>query len=330
MAERDEPRTAGRPDPELELLRLAGPRPAVPGGREARVREAVRAHWRGTVDGRRRRRRVWIAATLAAAALVAVGVLLPHLRHAPPLPVGIVEVVAGQALVDTGRGSVGAAAGLELVARAIVDTGEGGRVALRLGAASVRLDESTRVVVVSGTRIALEQGGVYIDADGPSHRPMLTVATAIADVVEVGTQFEVRMVGERVRVRVREGAAEVRRGGPLRAVSAGEEVSLGRDGRLRVGRIASDDPAWNWVLAVAPPFRLEGSTAASFLRWAARESGHTLRFADREVAAAAESIVLHGDATGVPPDQAPAAILPTCGLVHRLEDRTLVVGRPAN
>jgi ferric-dicitrate binding protein FerR (iron transport regulator) len=288
----------------------------------------VRAHWRETVDGRRRRRLAWLALPLAAAALIALVIRLPLRRPAPPALLGAVEVVTGQAHVGTSAGEVAAVTGMDLPEGATVTTDDRGRVALRLGSASVRLDASSRVVLASSSRLALERGAVYLDAQAPMTGGGLTVGTAFADVLEIGTQFEVRLLDDRLRVRVREGAVSLLRGDPVHALAAGDEAWLARDGTLQVGRIAPDDRAWEWVLAVAPPFRLEGSSAASFLRWTARETGLALRWASPEVAAAAESIVLHGDTTGVPPDQAPAAVLPTCGLAHRLDNGTLVVSRP--
>jgi ferric-dicitrate binding protein FerR (iron transport regulator) len=327
MAERDEPRGPRRPDADLELLRLAGPRPSVPPEREERVRQAVRAYWHEAVHGRRRRRMVWLAVPLAAAALIALVILLPQPRPAPPALLGAVEVVTGQARIGTPAGDAAASVGMELTEGTAVTTDDRGRVALRLGTASVRLDASSRVVLASSTRLSLERGAIYVDAQVPTAGGGLTIGTPLADVLELGTQFEVRLLDDHIRVRVREGAVSLLRGNPVHTLAAGEEASLARDGTLQIGRFAGDDLAWQWVLAVAPPFLLEGSSAASFLRWSARETGLDLRWASPEVAAAAESIVLHGDATGVPPDQAPAAVLPTCGLAHRLDNGMLVVSR---
>jgi ferric-dicitrate binding protein FerR (iron transport regulator) len=327
MAERDEPRGPRRPDADLALLRLAGPRPAVPREREERVRTAVRAHWRARVNGPRPPRLAWLAVPLAAAALIALVILLPQRRPAPPVLLGAIEVVTGPVRVETTAGIAPAVVGMGLPEGAAIGTGADGRVALRLGTVSVRLDSASRVMLASSARLALEHGAVYLDADSPAARGGLTVSTPLADVLETGTQFEVRLLDDRLRVRVREGSVVLQRGNPLHTLAAGEEASLARDGTLKVGPVAGSDPAWQWVLAVAPPFRLEGSSAASFLRWTARESGLALRWASPEVAAAAESIVLHGDATGVPPDRAPAVVLPTCGLAHRVDDGTLLVSR---
>src|SRR3972149_6417489 len=78
------------------LLRLAGPRPAVPPERHRRVHDAVRSHWRQSLPGRRRRRlAVWIAGPLAAAAAVLLFIGL-----------GLRNGVAGEIRVEVVRGSV--------------------------------------------------------------------------------------------------------------------------------------------------------------------------------------------------------------------------------
>ena len=59
----------------------------------------------------------------------------------------------------------------------------------------------------------------------------------------------------------------------------------------------------------------------------AREGGWTLRFADAAAARLAGEAVLRGTVAGLTPEQALAAVLPTCGLAHRFEGGDLVVGR---
>ena len=46
-------------------------------------------------------------------------------------------------------------------------------------------------------------------------------------------------------------------------------------------------------------------------------------FTDRELEARSSAIELHGSIAGLTPDQAPAAVLPTCGLSHRLQGGVL-------
>jgi hypothetical protein len=89
--------------------------------------------------------------------------------------------------------------------------------------------------------------------------------------------------------------------------------------------VAIQGPQWDWILEAAPPFELDGSTLAAFLAWVEREDGRPVRFADPALEARAATTILHGSAAGLRPDQALAAILPTCGLRHRIEGETFLI-----
>jgi len=328
MDERENHLTPEEPedDAALRLLRLAGQRQPVPPERESRVRAAVRAQWRRGLIARRRQRWLWAAVPLAAAALVvlAVGGLLR--RGAPGVVVASVDAVVGRVRVDAPVAAAEPVVGTVLRAGSVVESGDDGRIALRMeGVGSVRLDTASRLVLDAPGRVVLERGAVYLDS-GPAHRgEALTVVTAFARVRDIGTQLEVRLFDSTVRVRVREGGASLERAGRLGTVGSSQEATVAGEGVLRVRPLAAGDPGWQWILAIAPPFRLEGSTAVSFLSWATRETGLELRWAKPELAAAAASIALHGDIAGLRPDEAPAVVLATCGLTCRVEGGTLVV-----
>ena len=80
-----------------------------------------------------------------------------------------------------------------------------------------------------------------------------------------------------------------------------------------------------WVQEIAPTFRLEGRTLADFLVWVERETGWRVTWADPARGATATSVVLHGSGEELQPEQALAAVLPTCGLADRREGETVVV-----
>lgn len=330
-------------DPVARLVRLGGARPPVPTERAARVEARVHEAWRTGVSVRRRRRWVSWGAGMAAAAglLVALGLgwRIASEPPAPPVQVATVERVSGT--VTTGAGqplSVGARVTLADLLR----TGAGGRVALRLPAVgvdrqgpSLRLDVDTRVRFVAASTLELERGAVYVDSGVPQNDPdgsaPVLVQTPWGEVTERGTQFEVRVGAGGVRVRVREGAVELAglgsAGIPGRAwqAEAGAELTLATDGRLSRGTIPAHGEAWAWVQEIAPTFRLEGRTLADFLVWVERETGWRVAWADPARAAAAASTVLHGSGEGLPPEQALAAVLPTCGLADRRDGETVVV-----
>ena len=68
-------------------------------------------------------------------------------------------------------------------------------------------------------------------------------------------------------------------------------------------------------------------TLSVFLDWVAREGGWTIRFADEALRRSAPSIVLRGSIDGLTPEQALEAILPTCGLTHRIANGTVTIDR---
>ncbi len=142
---------------------------------------------------------------------------------------------------------------------------------------------------------------------------------------EIGTQFEVRLSDETVRVRLREGTVVVHRGEESHELHAGAELEVSVDGSVVRRPVSLHADAWDWATSIAPMPDLEGLTAREFLDWVARERAWTLAFTDEGVARSAEEIVLGGSAARLTLDEALDAVLPTCGLTYRVADGVLVV-----
>ncbi|HVF61210.1 MAG TPA: FecR domain-containing protein [Thermoanaerobaculia bacterium] len=326
-----DPRSTESPADEAavrELLESAGRRPAVPAEDLAAIRAAARREWEALAAAERRRRfRRTLPLALAATLLLALGIgWWWSVRDAAP--VGVERV----ATVQLVKGEVAVAPGAVLTAGTTVETGGGGLIALRLaGGESVRLDGGTRVRLTSATRLELERGAVYVDSAGAAGGGGLAIGTPWGSVREVGTQFEVRMDpagGVALRVRVREGSvALVRQAGPEAPVAAGGELRLGRDGRLGRGRIEPQGAVWEWVLAAAPSFEIEGATLRDYLHWVSRETAWRLQYEDESLAELASTIRLHGSIEGMPPDASVAVVLPGSGLDYRLEGGALRITR---
>ncbi len=316
------------------LLRLAGPRPAAPHEREARVKESIRTQWRKSVRTRRRRRLLVVGGIglAAAAALIAmVGLLYqPLLTRGPGLdgPVGFVDAVSGTVRLGDGADGAGRMlrVGDTIEAGTVIETGLLGRAAVRLASgASLRLDHDTRLEGLPDSVVSLESGAVYFDSGTTDGGAPVEIRTVFGVVHDVGTLFEIRLAEDRMRVRVREGAVNVDRDGRRHDAGAGIELTVDSEGTLSRRSVPIYGPDWEWVMSIAPTFELEGRTLYTFLEWVNRETGWSPRFVDPRSEERASSVVLHGSIEGMRPDQALEAVLPTCGLVHRLDDGILVI-----
>lgn len=284
------------------LLEEAGPRPEVPPEDLAKIKAAFRAEWQEHL--RRRRspdRRLWL---LAASVVLALGLGWWLWPAAPAVPVARVESSG-----ETIRGG------------AKVETGESPAAFRLAGGSSLRLDAGSRVRLVSASEVWLERGAVYLDSEGVG---TVAIHTPLGTVTEVGTQFEVRLLGSAVRVRVREGAVRV----DSHQADAGTELTLRADGSVTRSRIAAYGPPWSWVLKAAPPLRIEGLTLEEVLEGVVRETGWTVRYEDPGIAASAGEIVVHGDVGHLAPDQALEVVLPGAGLDHRVVDGVLILRAP--
>lgn len=316
------------------LLRLAGPREAIPADRMRRVRAAVHAEWRQHTRARSRRVTVgWSLGAVAAAALVLLGVRLAiRDDSAGPLAqpeVATIEAVAGTVrLVSSSEGG-----GLEHRMLQIGDrvgVGEvietpGGLASLRLsGGASVRLDRGTQLHLVSETALVLGRGAIYVDS-GDGYAGSLEVRTALGVARDIGTRFEVRFTGSALRVRVRDGLVRLSQDQQSHDAHPGDELTLDAKGGVVRRPVAVFGAEWAWLLGLTQPFELEGRTLAAFLDWIAKDNGWQLRFADAAIELKSQTTILHGSILGLSPSEALAAVLPTSGVEHTLENGVLLI-----
>ena len=313
-------------DTALELLRVAGPRQDASPERESRVTASVRAHWDQSMEVRRSRRRRWQAAALAAAALLVAAMTLPRImRPVATVELALVDVMVGEVRIGSSDALRPPLPGAGLQQGTVVETGGDGRVALRLAdGGSLRVDTGSRIVLSDPGTVRLDRGAVYIDSDPtlPNHTP-LAIDTIRGRINELGTQFEVRILSDFLRVRVREGRVAMR--WIETEIEAGQQALMNAGGELELSPVAPTDPGWSWLLEVAPAFEVEGASAAAYLRWVERETGLELRWTDQHLAGAAEGMILHGDTTGLRPDETLEVVLPTCGLGHEVEQGALIV-----
>ena len=206
----------------------------------------------------------------------------------------------------------------------------GSRAALVLASGiELRLDQASRLAFEHGDEASLLEGAAYVDT-GATPRPRtdaFALRTASGTVRHLGTQYEARVEGDRLRVAIREGSVSIETSGGAVSGSAGEQILLD-GGQVSRQDLPAHDASWNWVGAVAPAYTIEGRTLAEFLRWAARETGRDLGFADAKTEQAASQIVLGGSVEGLSPDESIKAVSATTGLAIEVAGGRIDV-RPA-
>ena len=329
MSDTNEPSVSLADEEEVRrLLEQAGPRAEIPPETLAEIKTAFRSAWRDEVQRRQARRflrvdRRFLALAASIVAALGIGWWLWSLRpSAGPGLAAHVESVAG---VVESQGSR-LAGGEEILAGAEIETAAApaGLAALRLaGGPSLRLDAGTRVRLASASVVELDRGAVYLD----SVQHAVVIRTPLGIVREVGTQFEVRLLGRgtALRVRVREGAVRIEEGTATYPAEAGTELTLHAGGAVTRRPLAGHGSSWSWVLDAAPPLEIEGLTLHQLLERVSRETGWTIRYADEDLAASAGSIVIHGKVGQLRPDQVLDVVLPGAGLSQQVVDGVVIV-----
>ena len=164
--------------------------------------------------------------------------------------------------------------------------------------------------------------GVYVDTGGAAG---LEIRTPVGTARDIGTQFEVRLVAQRLRLRVRTGAVELRNRSRTVTGHAGTEI-LFSAAEAESRPFAPHGPEWQWMAEVSPPIDIEGLPLSTYLDRLAREQGWSVQHADSSLARDARGIILHGSVAGLAPEDALDVAIGTSGYV-RLENGRLVVTR---
>jgi ferric-dicitrate binding protein FerR (iron transport regulator) len=320
-----------------QVLRLAGRRPSPSADRANRARAAARVEWQHALRARGRRRLLTATAATAVVAIADAAAWLWASRHAPPVErpeIAAVRTVIGAVrITDAANRQVTAGiAGTirQLRAGDRVEVPGQSRAAFQLvDGTSVRLAADTLVTFDSASRLEMARGSMYVDSDPTHGQCTLEIDTPFGTVSHLGTQFDLRLQRESLDVRVREGEVSVEsREGRLTS-KAGEALLIRRDRQAERRAIATSGPEWAWVVTMAAPFALEGSSVPAFLQWVSREQGWRWEYADAATRRRAERAVLHGSIDGLTPEQALLAVLPAAGLTSKRDgDRLIIVAPP--
>jgi ferric-dicitrate binding protein FerR (iron transport regulator) len=316
-----------------EMAPEAEPTPEV----RERIRLAVASEWRATVapspvpaTRRWQRPALALAASLAVVA-VALGVFQSGPSTSAPVMATLTRL-SGAVEAGVGADLQHVTAGQSLSVGQQLVTGPRGKAALTLAkGVTLRLDTDTRIALAGIDRVIVERGAVYLDSgERPSAGSRLRIDSTFGSTQHLGTQYEVRVSPDQMRVGVREGQVALTdevRGATPAVAQAGEQLTIGTTGALTRGAVDRQDPRWNWITDVTPPYAIEDRRLSEFLGWVCRETGRDLVFASPQVEAEASEIVLRGSVAGLSPDAALAAVMATTNLSYSDDKGRLTIQR---
>lgn len=314
------------PDLVATLIRAAGKREEPPEEAYRQVLAAANAAFREKTA--RRRERLWVMWAGAAAALVLAVALMfqwsPPGTQRPELArieraIGAVELATGGEWQPAGESRAPLSRGAKLRTLAGASAG-----LVLSGGESLRLAPGTEIMLEEPGALHLREGMIYLDHHG-SVGTGLSIATPAGYVRNLGTQFELKVTGGALRLRVREGRVEVERAGQRVTGDAGEQLDIDAFGSVLRSQIAPDAAAWHWAEALAPAPDIDGRPAMELLVWVARETGRTLEFFDATARERAERVVLHGNIRHLAPLDALDVMLATTDLEYALNGRRIEI-----
>lgn len=314
---RDEP-VDDPADTVARLMHLAGPRTLIPADRQSRVHDKVRQEW---LRATRKKKTVrWaVPFALAASLLVALSVTT-RLPEVQTPAIGTIAYIAGD-----GSGAA-LAVGDVVHAGDLVESGEQGLSVSLRGDVSLRIDASTAIRFDRQNEFTLLAGRVYADSGERIYRDtQLTIHTDNGSVTDVGTQFSVVFGDGRLEIAVREGRVDVRDNQETHVAVAGEVVTLLPNDEVTRQTIAPYDESWAWASSLAPVYVIENQSLLDFLKWASRETGKELEFANDELRMAAMGTTLFGSVGDFTPQQAAESVLATTRFTYRITADSIAI-----
>jgi ferric-dicitrate binding protein FerR (iron transport regulator) len=275
----------------------------------------------------RRRERLWVV-WAAAASVLALGVTLviQWMPGAQCEELARIERAIGaveRATDDVWQPARESAAVLTkgVKVRTLAGAGAGLRL---VGGASLRLAAGTEIMLDEPERLYLRAGTIYLDHRG-SVGTGYRIETPAGVVRDLGTQFELRVEGGSLRLRIREGRVAVDRAGQTVEGSAGEQLELNELGDVVRSAIAATAVTWQWAETLASTPDVDGRPATELIAWVARETGRRLRYEAPAVEQRAATVILHGNIRHLPPLAALDAMIAATDLDYVLDGDAILI-----
>lgn len=313
-----------------ELFRHASVRERPAAEDEQAIRKALHAEWSGMTRRRHIRKALFglaAAASVILAVMVAVSMGRTPEPADPSIRVATIEKQLGTIRVLPG-GSRDARIGEDLLALTIgqqIVTGRNSGLALSwLNGESIRLDESTELVLTSEAEIDLLAGKIYVDTEATDPGRELRIATPAGLVRHVGTRYMTTVSAGVTSVSVREGRVLLEKQGVETLADSGDQLRIDASGTLVVQAVPSYGALWQWTEELAPIFPSDGRSMTDFLDWVAHESGREIEFASPAARRLADETRLRGE-VDMDPMHALPVVLQTSDLVSEINAGTIVV-----
>jgi FecR protein len=319
-------------DPVRSALELGLRRQPLDPASLARVRESVRREFEAR-HGWRAQSRSWprwmvsMAAALAGFTVIA-AVFLFQVEEGPPLG-SVVRLEQGSLQTDRNFfRKHDLAVGADVPSLEGITSNGTSLIALAQGGL-LRVAPGTSFEGADSNEVVLHSGHVFLDFPAGAGRLVLRTPAGTFD--HIGTQFEAAVVGDRTRIRVREGSVRMTAAGAAAAqlIDAGTEVVIGNAGAVARRSVPTYGPDWAWVESISAEFEIDNRELADFLGWVARETGRRVEFADERARDVAAHTLLHGSVQGLAPLTALEQVLSTTSLRYEVQDGVIrVSSRP--
>ena len=285
-----------------ELFRHAEPRERASSDKERAIRESLHDQWSVMIHRRTMKRRGFMALA-ASIAVAAVATAVSMSTPEPTIPgraVAKVELTKGHSSFTPAGGGPGS----RVHTSTMLETGQeirtapGGGLALRWhNGITLRIDQDSRVRLLSLTSAELLSGRLYVDTDtAEAPNVQLSFNTPAGPVRHEGTRYVVSVRSGTTQLRVRDGRVLL---GPGEA-SGGERLTVSAAGEQTLDAIEPFGESWYWAEQLAVRFETDGRTVVDLLDWVVKETGRTVEYASDEARRLAEITQLHGNVGNEP------------------------------
>jgi len=192
----------------------------------------------------------------------------------------------------------------------------------------IRLDANTQVILSARDEIQVVAGAIYVDSNQIKGGTQLWINTPFGRTRDIGTQYEVRLLGDNLQVQVREGTVDITHDKGQWIAEAGERVVVADGREVSRSELKPDDGSWHWTQNVGKKYQIDGQSLDAYLHWLGRESGKVTVYQSEEVQTAAKATILHGSIDDLSASESLTAVLATTNF-HLVpsESDTIVVGK---